>query len=235
LDRDAQYFGGIDNVLKIHIFYFNIIQELGRQLKMKQQVCATAVTYFRRFYAKHPLTAIEPGLLAQTAMHVAIKIEECGPLSTKSVCSAAQFVSRSTPLLKSYSPTDVADCEFFLIQELDSCLIVFHPYRPLVEYVEDAKAKDALLPTAWNIVNDSYRGQTVLLFPLYFVALAAIQIAATTCNVDLSEWFAELSVSVDEISKVVQYLLDVYAAIGKHNIHEIASLLQKLQTHTEPP
>lgn len=81
-------------------------------------------------------------------------------------------------------------------------MIVFHPYRPLVEYCIDAKVEKTygrrilvallfvlllhqpgltspiatsgrgrVLPTAWNMVNDCFRGDVFLQYPPYLIAL----------------------------------------------------------------
>lgn len=33
----------------------------------------------------------------------------------------------------------------------DCCLIVYHPYRPLLQYVQDMGQEDMLLPLAWSV------------------------------------------------------------------------------------
>jgi len=33
-----------------------------------------------------------------------------------------------------YTAEDLLECEFYLLEELDCCITVFHPYRPLVQY-----------------------------------------------------------------------------------------------------
>jgi cyclin C len=43
-------------------------QTLGEQLKLRQQVIATATVYFKRFYAINSLATIDPLLLAPTAV-----------------------------------------------------------------------------------------------------------------------------------------------------------------------
>jgi cyclin-C len=55
-----------------------VIQSLGEQLKMRQQVIASATVYFRRFYAKYSLKCIDPFLLAPTCLFLATKVEEFG-------------------------------------------------------------------------------------------------------------------------------------------------------------
>ncbi|KMQ93351.1 cyclin-c [Lasius niger] len=63
---------------KIFIFFSNMIQMLGEQLKLRQQVIATATVYFKRFYARNSLKCIDPLLLAPTAVFLASKVEEFG-------------------------------------------------------------------------------------------------------------------------------------------------------------
>lgn len=65
---------------------------------------------------------------------------------------------------------------------MDCCLILYHPYRPLVMYVHDMKGihgdhsksdkeKDDLLNLAWTFVNDTYRTDIPLLYPPHLVAI----------------------------------------------------------------
>ena len=46
----------------------NSFQALGEQLKLRQQVIATATVFFKRFYAINSLHTIDPLLLAPTAV-----------------------------------------------------------------------------------------------------------------------------------------------------------------------
>jgi cyclin C len=54
---------------------------LGEQLKLRQQVIATATVYFKRFYAINALSTIDPLLLAPTAVFLSSKVEEFGVIS----------------------------------------------------------------------------------------------------------------------------------------------------------
>ena len=49
-------------------------------------------------------------------------------------------------------------------------MIVFQPYRPLIEYCSELN-EEAILPLAWRIVNDSLRTDVALLYPPYLIAL----------------------------------------------------------------
>lgn len=57
------------------------MQVLGEQLKLRQQVIATAIVYFKRFYARNSFKCVDPLLLAPTAIFLASKVEEFGVIS----------------------------------------------------------------------------------------------------------------------------------------------------------
>lgn len=52
-----------------------VIQTLGENLRLRQQVIASATIYFRRFYSKYSLKSIDPFLLAPTCLFLATKVE----------------------------------------------------------------------------------------------------------------------------------------------------------------
>ena len=78
-----------DDYAKILIFYCNIIQHIGEQYKVRQQVIATAIIYLKRFYARYPLKSIDPWLLCPTCLFLAAKVEEFSTLNHQRVCTAA--------------------------------------------------------------------------------------------------------------------------------------------------
>lgn len=57
------------------IRFISVIQQLGEQLRLRQQVIASATIYFRRFYSKYSLKSIDPFLLAPTCLLLATKVE----------------------------------------------------------------------------------------------------------------------------------------------------------------
>lgn len=70
-----------------------------------------------------------------------------------------------------YRTNHILECEFYLLENLDCCLIVYQPYRPLLQFASDAGLDDALLALAWRVVNDSLRTDACLFFPPYQIAL----------------------------------------------------------------
>lgn len=43
---------------------------------------------------------------------------------------------------KPFTSEQIIECEFYLVQAMDCCLVVFHPYRSLVEYANESKTAD---------------------------------------------------------------------------------------------
>ena len=93
---------------------------------------------------------------------------------------------------------------------MDCCLIVFQPYRPLVQYCQDLGIEDSVLPTAWRIVSDSLRTDVSLLFPPYLISLSCLHMACVILNKDCRSWFSELHVDMEKIQEITKYLLNLY-------------------------
>lgn len=200
-------------------FFVDVIKSLGQALKLRQQVVATAAMFFKRFYFKNPWTSVEPFLMAQTCVYLATKVEECGPIQARSVTATSKRVAAQfyrNVLTEAFTTEEIVVCEFFLVQAMDCCLVVFHPYRSLVEFADNARIVDNVLPLAWNIVNDSYKSDLCFLYPPYLIALGALQIASTVLKQGsvFGAWLSELlNVSTSEVMEVVQYLLDLYGML----------------------
>uniref|UniRef100_A0A4W6EK08 Cyclin C n=1 Tax=Lates calcarifer TaxID=8187 RepID=A0A4W6EK08_LATCA len=198
---------------KLQIFFANVIQALGEHLKLRQQVIATATVYFKRFYARYSLKSIDPVLMAPTCVFLASKVEEFP-----------------------YRMNHILECEFYLLELMDCCLIVYHPYRPLLQYVQDMGQEDMLLPLAWRIVNDTYRTDLCLLYPPFMIALACLHVACVVQQKDARQWFAELSVDMDKILEIIRVILKLYDQWKNFDDRkEIAAVLNKMPKPKPPP
>lgn len=234
---------------KIMIFFANVVQAIGEHLKVRQQVIATATVYFKRFYAKHPLKSCDPLLLAPTCIYLASKVEESGPISNTRLTTAVKNVVKSK---FSHAFTDfqyhisqVWECEFYLLELLDCCLVVYHPYRPLVQYVNDINIllsdKETLLPIAWSFVNDSYRTDAILLYPPYQIALACLHMACVVQNVEarVKDWFAELNVDIEKIMDITKLILNLYdlwkTFDEKREVRDLLNKMPKAVVKTDKP
>jgi len=209
---------------KVMIFLANVIQSIGEAVKVPQQVIATATVYLKRFYIQYTFQSCDPLLLAPTSIYLASKVEEFGPLSNHRLIKITQDIIKQK---YSYAFTDfnytikhVWDCEFYLLELIDCCLVVFHPYRPLIRYVNDLTKNNSIqgdiqgdiLSVAWNVVNDTYRTDVILMYPPYMIALASLHVACIMQSTEdaAREWFSLLNVDMDKLMEISAMIVDLY-------------------------
>ncbi len=68
----------------------------------------------------------------------------------------------------------LGECEFFLISEMNSHLIVHQPYRTLTSLQSDLYLSQDEINTATSVINDHYMTDLPLLYPPHIIALTAI-------------------------------------------------------------
>lgn len=172
----------------IAIFSANAIQKIGKRLSLRQQVVATAVVYLRRFYLKNSYCETNLPLVAAACVYVAAKAEETA-IHIKVVVSEARATFTEYGIAT--FPTDstkLAEMEFYLIEDLEFHLIVYHPYRSLVHMTGRDSGPIAARKTmldmddnsmqmAWFVLNDTYRSELCLLYPPHLIATASIYLA----------------------------------------------------------
>lgn len=128
-----------------------MISKLGKKLQLRQRVIATATVFFRRFYLKNSYCETDPFIVIAACCYVAAKAEE-SPAHIKNVVAEARSLFSSTYLnvrivmlsdlvildenygIKPF-PSDnskLAEMEFYLVDDLECDLTIFHPYRTLM-------------------------------------------------------------------------------------------------------
>lgn len=70
--------------------------------------------------------------------------------------------------------TKLAECEFWVISEMNSYLIVHHPYRTLKELAPVLQLTPDELNTASQVINDACITDLPLIYPPHIIALTAI-------------------------------------------------------------
>ncbi|KAH9936899.1 cyclin-like protein [Epithele typhae] len=131
---DELYVGSPDNLGFLNIFFANLISKLGKKLQLRQRVIATATVFFRRFYVKNSYCETDPFIVIAACCYVAAKAEE-SPVHIKTVVAEARMLFSTDEYGVKGFPSDnskLAEMEFYLVDELECDLIVFHPYRTLV-------------------------------------------------------------------------------------------------------
>ncbi|WFD20143.1 RNA polymerase II holoenzyme cyclin-like subunit [Malassezia caprae] len=167
----------------------DLMTMLGQRLQARQRVIATSAVYFQRFYSKNSYASTDPILVLVTCMYLASKVEEA-PVRIRVLCAEASRMMQELGYQELPNQiSTVAEMEFYLLEELEFDLVVFHPYDTLmslcgacVDYIKvDASRRSevqaALLQMSWYIVNDMYRSSLPLEQPPYVLAVAALYLA----------------------------------------------------------
>ncbi|GBE79033.1 cyclin-like protein [Sparassis latifolia] len=143
---DLQYVDSPDHLEFLAIFFANLISKLGKKLQLRQRVIATATVFFRRFYVKNSYCETDPFIVVAACCYVASKAEE-SPVHIKNVVSEARMLFGSEEYGVKSFPSDnskLAEMEFYLVDDLECDLTVFHPYRTLMTMCVKEGASTAL-------------------------------------------------------------------------------------------
>ncbi|KAK0639219.1 cyclin-C [Cercophora newfieldiana] len=158
----------------LNIYFNQQINRLGKRLGVRQQPMATAQLYTKRFYTRVEIRRTNPYLLMATAVYLACKMEEC-PQHIRLVAGEARSLWPNE--IQSIDTGKVGECEFFLISEMSSHLIVHQPYRTLTTLQGDFGLTPDEAALAWSIINDHYMTDLPLLYPPHIIALTAMVLA----------------------------------------------------------
>ncbi|CAJ2510719.1 Uu.00g063440.m01.CDS01 [Anthostomella pinea] len=154
----------------LNIYINQQINRLGKRLGVRQQAVATAQLYIKRFYCKVEIRRTNPYLVITTALYLACKMEET-PQHIR------LLVTESRSLWPDFLAVDVSrlgECEFFLISEMNSHLIIHQPYRTLTNLQSDFYLSQDEINLALSVINDHYMTDLPLLYPPHLIALTAI-------------------------------------------------------------
>ncbi|QLQ77973.1 hypothetical protein HG537_0A02200 [Torulaspora globosa] len=171
--KDLHY----DKDYNLRIYCYFLIMKLGRRLNIRQCALATAHVYLSRFLLKVSVREINLYLLVTTCVYLACKVEEC-PQYIRTLVSEARSL---WPEFVPPDPTKVAEFEFYLIEELQSYLIVHHPYRSMEQIVTvlkeppfELQLSQEELQNCWSLINDSYIDDVHLTYPPHIIAIACL-------------------------------------------------------------
>ncbi|KAG6006029.1 RNA polymerase II holoenzyme cyclin-like subunit [Claviceps maximensis] len=154
--------------------YFNQqLLRLANRLSIRQQAVATAQVYLKRFYIKVPIRSTNPYLVITTAMYLACKMEEA-PQHIRLIVTEArtlwqEFIGLDT--------SKIGECEFYMISEMSSQLIVHQPYRTLTSLRAELSLLDEEVHLARSVINDSFNSDLPLICAPHIIALVAILLA----------------------------------------------------------
>ncbi|KFY74991.1 hypothetical protein V499_05010 [Pseudogymnoascus sp. VKM F-103] len=154
----------------LSIFFNQQVKRLGKRLSVRQQAMATAQLYIKRFYTKIEIRRTNPYLLVATAVYLACKMEE-SPQHIRLVVSEARSL---WPDYFNSDTSKLGECEFFLISEMNSQMIIHQPYRSLLALQDEFFDTQEESNLAWSVINDHYMTDLPLLYAPHILALTAI-------------------------------------------------------------
>jgi cyclin C len=101
-----------DEYQKLMIFFAGVITDIGIQLRLRQQVIATAITYMKRFFLGNGLKSVDGWLLAPACVFLASKVEEFGVIPNTRLMSVTMQTGLFMPygMLFQLSDHSTSDC-----------------------------------------------------------------------------------------------------------------------------
>ncbi|KAI1851642.1 hypothetical protein JX266_003104 [Neoarthrinium moseri] len=157
----------------LSIYFNQQVNRLGKRLVIRQQAMATAQMYIKRFYTKVEIRRTNPYLVIATALYLACKMEET-PQHIRLVVQEARSL---WPDFLTLDISRLGECEFFLISEMSSQLILHQPYKTLTTLQSDFYLSQDEISLSWSIINDHYMTDLPLLYAPHIIALTAILLA----------------------------------------------------------
>lgn len=131
---------------------------------------ATAQVYLKRFYTRVEIRLTNPYLVVTTALYLACKVEE-SPQHIRLIVTEARQLWQEFIGLDS---SKIGECEFYLISEMNSQLVVHQPYRTLSSLRALLALTEEEVQLARSVINDHYMTDLPLLCAPHIFALVAI-------------------------------------------------------------
>ncbi|KAJ7041179.1 cyclin-like protein [Mycena alexandri] len=141
---DLLYVDDPEHLDFLAIYFAELVGKLGKKLRIAQRAIATATVFFRRFYLKNSYCETDPFIVIAACCYVAAKAEEC-PVHIKLVVQDARQIFCHEPYNAKNFPSDnskLAEMEFYLVDDLECDLTVFHPYRTLLALCKSAESSE---------------------------------------------------------------------------------------------
>jgi hypothetical protein len=108
-----------------------------------------------------------------------------------------------------YTLAQMLEMEFALLSGCHYDLVLWHPYRPLEQFLTELGHMELLQPCT-EIVNDCYRLDLCLSHPPFLLAIASIYIACSFHGKEYRGWMSTLNVEKERIVSIVRDLLRLW-------------------------
>ncbi|RGP73380.1 rna polymerase ii holoenzyme cyclinlike subunit [Fusarium sporotrichioides] len=157
----------------LNIYFNQQLIRLAKRLTIRQQSMATAQVYMKRFYSKVEIRRTNPYLVIATAIYLACKIEE-SPQHIRLIVTEARQMWGD---LVAIDTSKLGECEFFMISEMRSQLIVYQPYRTVIALRSELGLQEDEVQLARSVINDHFMTDLPLLYPPHVIAMVAMLLA----------------------------------------------------------
>ena len=159
----------------LNMYFRDMLLRVAKRMNARQQTVATAMVYIHRYLLYNPIHTVNAYLLLSTAFYLATKTEE-SPQHIRLVIAEARS---NWPEFIPVDVSRIGEMEFSIISELQSQLIIWHPYRTLLDLKENKKLglTNEESSLAWSIINDSYVTDLPLTCPPHLIAMMAVFLA----------------------------------------------------------
>ena len=154
-----------------------------------------------------------------TCFYLAGKIEEIG-ISALRVLSFLESVCKLhkiEPL--QWTVEDVFCCENCLLQTMNFCLFLHHPFRPLRhmlsvlhcdEYLQTCLSSLLVYVIYRNILNDCYFTTIPLLYPPYLIAATTIYMMCIYNSIDPQKVFEQMGIEMQMVKAICSHICKFY-------------------------
>jgi len=154
----------------IRLYLFEELMGFAARLSLRQRVLSTAQVYLSRVLTRIEITEMNPYLLMAACVYIASRAEE-QPVHIRTVSMEGRLM---WPTFMPVEAWQLAECEFYVLAEIETCLVVHHPYDPLVILAKRLKLVSAELQACWAVINDTYATDIPLIFTPSVIAYTAI-------------------------------------------------------------
>lgn len=155
---------------RLRLFLAEQMAAFAARLSIRQRVVATGQVFLSRMLTRTEIGAINPYLLVATCLYVSSRAEEL-PVHMRTISSEAR---QQWPMYMPVEAWHIAECEFYVLAELETSLVVYHPYSALVQLASELRLAQAELQACWAVVNDSYYTDAPLLYAPHVIAFTAV-------------------------------------------------------------
>lgn len=224
-----------DSEDQLRRFGANLIQRAGVLLRLPQLSVATASGLFQRFYFRKSFAEFEVRALAMASLTLASKLLE-HPRKVVDVIQvfyklkmreaqeqdgSASFAGMPTPLL---DPTkkefhdakkELLSAERNILRELgfEVHLLLDHPHRYAIEYIEHLQRPAELTQKVWNYLNDALQTSLCCAHQPRNIAGASLVLASKELGVNLPSkppWWETFGVQIKDAELIASEMEELY-------------------------